>query len=47
MSEKHSGQLDFTFQQVTTTLSDPTQGNAWFNITQNLCFPNATRFLGD
>ena len=46
-SEKHSGQLDFTFQQVTTTLSDPTQGNAWFNITQNLCFPNATRFLGD
>jgi hypothetical protein len=46
-SEKSKGQLDFTFQQVTTTLSDPTQGNRWFAVNVNQAFPNASRFLGD
>jgi hypothetical protein len=46
-SEKSKGQLDFTFQQVSTTLSDPTQGDRWFRTTQNDAFPNATLFLGD
>src|SRR5262249_14848003 len=46
-SERSKGQLDFTFQQVTTTISDPTQGNRWFGVTVNPAFPNATRFLGD
>jgi hypothetical protein len=46
-SEKSKGQLDFTFQQVTTTLSDPTQGNRWFAVNENPAFPNATAFLGD
>jgi hypothetical protein len=46
-SERSKGQLDFTFQQVTTTLSDPTQGNLWFAVNVNPAFPNATRFLGD
>ena len=46
-SEKSKGQLDFTFQQLTTTLSDPTQGDRWFGVTVNSAFPHATRFLGD
>jgi hypothetical protein len=46
-SEKTKGQLDFTFQQVSTTLSDPTQGDRWFRTTVNPAFPDATRFLGD
>ena len=36
-----------TFQQVTTTLSDPTQGDRWFGRTVNSSFPHATAFLGD
>jgi hypothetical protein len=46
-SENHAGKLDFSFQQATNTLSDPTQGNAWFVTTQNPKFPNATVFIGD
>jgi hypothetical protein len=46
-SEKSKGHLDFTFQQVSTTLSDPTQGDRWFAVNVNPAFPNATRFLGD
>ena len=46
-NEKSPGQLNFSFQQVTTTLSDPTQGDRWFGVTVNPAFPNATRFLGD
>jgi hypothetical protein len=46
-SERTQGQLNFNFQEVTTTLSDPTQGDRWFGVTVNAAFPNATRFLGD
>jgi hypothetical protein len=46
-SEMGPGSLHFTLQQVTTALSDPTQGDAWFTVTANTNFPNATRFLGD
>jgi hypothetical protein len=46
-SERSKGQLAFTFQQVTTTLSDPTQGSRWFLRNGNPAFPNATGFLGD
>jgi hypothetical protein len=46
-SEQTPGQLNFTFQQLSTTLSDPTQGDRWFAVTANAAFPNATRFLGD
>src|SRR5437870_5527868 len=30
-SETSAGSLNFTFTQVTTTLSDPTQGDRWFS----------------
>jgi hypothetical protein len=46
-SETTPGSLKFTFQQVTTALSDPTQGQTWFSNTVNSNFPNATRFMGD
>ncbi len=46
-SETTPGSLSFTYQQVTTALSDPTQGDAFFHTTVNANFPNATRFLGD
>jgi hypothetical protein len=46
-SEQTKGQLNFTFQQVTTTLSDPTQNDFWFGVTVNPAFPNAAAFLGD
>jgi hypothetical protein len=46
-SEGSPGQLNFSFQQVSTTLSDPTQGDRWFGVTANPAFPHATRFLGD
>jgi hypothetical protein len=46
-SERSPGQLNFTFQQLTTTLSDPTQGDRWFGVNVNPAFPFATRFLGD
>jgi hypothetical protein len=47
-SEKKGGSLDFTTQQVTTALSDPTQGAFFgFAVTVNPNFPNASTFLGD
>jgi hypothetical protein len=46
-SEHTPGQLNFTFQQMSTALSDPTQGDRWFAVTASPAFPNATRFLGD
>ena len=46
-SETTPGSLNFTEQQVTTALSDPTQGYAFFRTTVNPSFPNASRFLGD
>lgn len=47
-SETSSGSLNFTTAQLTTTLSDPTQGDRWFSgITANANFPNPTTFLGD
>jgi hypothetical protein len=48
-SETTPGSLHFTEQQVTTALSDPTQGDAFafFQTTANANFPNATRFMGD
>jgi hypothetical protein len=46
-SETMPGDLHFILQQVTTALSDPTQGDAWFTVTANSNFPNATAFIGD
>lgn len=47
-TETTIGSLAFTYAQVTTTLSDPTQGDRWFSgITVNPAFPHPTSFLGD
>src|SRR5262249_19649812 len=46
-SETTPGSLNFIFQQVTTALSDPTQGDAFFAATVNSNFPGATTFLGN
>src|SRR5262249_47399284 len=46
-SETAPGSLSFTTQQVTTALSDPTQGDAFFAGTANSSFPHATTFMGD
>jgi hypothetical protein len=46
-SEKKDGSLKFTFQQLTTQLSDPAQGDAWFSTTVNSNFAHATTFMGD
>jgi hypothetical protein len=46
-SETTPGSLNFTLQQVTTALSDPTQGDAFFATTVNSNFPRATTFIGD
>jgi hypothetical protein len=46
-SEKKPGSLQFTFQQVTSVLSDPTQGCAGLAVTANSNFPNAATFIGD
>jgi hypothetical protein len=50
-SEKTPGSLKFTFQQVTTVLSDPTQGCSGphdsIATTVNSNFPNAATFIGD
>jgi hypothetical protein len=43
-TEKRSGSLKFTFSQLTTALSDPTQGTRWFS---GGVVNNATTFLGD
>lgn len=38
----------FTFQQVTTTLSEPTKNDRWFSrLTFVKAFPHPTEFLGD
>ncbi len=47
-SETTPGSLNFTFTQVTTTLSDPTQGDRWFSgTTVNSNFPHPSSFIGD
>ena len=38
-SEKNPGQLNFAFQQVTTALSNPTGGDAWFRTNRTLTGP--------
>src|SRR5262249_52870539 len=46
-SETAPGSLSLTTQQVTTALSDPTQGDAFFAGTADSSFPGATTFMGD
>jgi hypothetical protein len=46
-TEAAAGTLTFNTSQLTTALSDPTQGNRWFARTVNPSFPFATAFLGD
>lgn len=47
-TENKYSSLKFSFTQVTTTLSDPTQGDRWFSgRTPNASFPHPTTFLGD
>jgi hypothetical protein len=43
-TEQKAGSLKFKFAQLTTALSDPTQGNRWFS---GGVVNNATTFLGD
>jgi hypothetical protein len=47
-SETDPGSLNFTFQQVTTVLSDPTRdcGFPWA-VTVNTAYPHPTPFVGD
>jgi hypothetical protein len=47
-TETTAGSLSFSTTQLTTTLSDPTQGDRWFSgLTVNSSFPHPTAFLGD
>ena len=47
-TETTADSLTFQTQQLTTTLSDPTQGDRWFSgRTPNAAFPHPTTFLGD
>ncbi|WAH97386.1 exo-alpha-sialidase [Arthrobacter sp. MMS18-M83] len=47
-TETAPGALSFTTHQVSTTLSDPTQGERWFSrTTVNAAFPHPTTFMGD
>ncbi len=47
-AETTPGSLAFSQSQVTTTLSDPTQGDRWFaHVTVDPSFPLPTTFLGD
>jgi hypothetical protein len=47
-TETSPGSLSFTAAQLTTVLSDPTQGDRWFaGRTPNPSFPHPTTFLGD
>src|SRR5205807_5862534 len=46
-SEKKAGTLRFGLQQLTTALSDPTQGDAFYTVTVNSNFPSAATFVGD
>ncbi len=46
--ETSAASLHFATTQVTTQLSDPTQGTRWFSrTTVNPSFPHPTQFLGD
>ncbi len=47
-TETTGGSLSFSFTQVTTALSDPTQGDRWFSgRTPNAAYPHPTTFMGD
>jgi len=48
-SETTPGSLSFTYQQVSTALSNPTNNDAWFrrNFDPNGNFHNASAFIGD
>jgi hypothetical protein len=47
-SEAQPGTLGFTFSQLTTRLSNPTQGDRWFSgRTPNASFPHPSSFIGD
>jgi BNR/Asp-box repeat protein len=47
-TEASQGSLNFATAQLTTVLSDPTQGTRWFSgRTPNPAFPHPTTFLGD
>jgi hypothetical protein len=47
-TETTPGSLSFSYTQLTTALSDPTQGDRWFSyFTANPNFPHPTSFLGD
>jgi hypothetical protein len=46
-TEMKPGNLNWAFRQITTALSDPTKGDAWFRRNVSPNFPNATGFLGD
>jgi hypothetical protein len=47
-TESSAGSLTFVTTQLTTALSDPTQGDRWFaGRTPNPAFPHPTTFLGD
>jgi hypothetical protein len=47
-TETTAGSLSFSFTQVTSALSDPTQGDRWFaGRTPNSAYPHPTTFLGD
>jgi hypothetical protein len=47
-TEKTKGFLNFSLMQLTTALSDPTQGSRWnFALTSNPTFPYPAFFIGD
>lgn len=47
-TEGSPGSLKFSTQQVSTALSDPTQGDRWFSgRTPNKAFPHPSSFIGD
>jgi hypothetical protein len=47
-TETSAGSLSFSFIQVTTALSDPTQNDRWFSgTTVNSSFPHPSSFIGD
>jgi hypothetical protein len=47
-TERRAGSLTFATTQLSTALSDPTQGDRWFSgRTPNPAFPHPTTFLGD
>jgi hypothetical protein len=47
-SETSPGSLSFSFSQLTSELSNPTQGDRWFSgVTVNAAFPHPSRFIGD